>query len=314
MKGRGPVYEKMLFVFNPRSGKEQIRSKLLDILDIFIKAGYEVSVHITQGPRDAVNVVRRRGRGKTLIVCSGGDGTLNEVVSALMTMEPEHRPALGYIPSGSTNDFASSLGLSRHMKEAAQMAVDGSDFAVDAGRFGADRYFVYVAAFGAFTEVSYRTPQETKNLLGHQAYMLEAVKRITGLKSYRMRFEWGDKSLEDEFILGMVTNTISIGGFKGLVGMDVALDDGEFEVLLIRRPRTPKDIAAIASYLILREGENECVSQFRTSSLRVTSPEPVDWSLDGEFGGSHREIQIDNLQRAVKIRRKMSDIAEPAGN
>ena len=140
------------------------------------------------------------------------------------------------------------------MKKAALDAVSGGTTAVDVGRFGEDRYFVYVAAFGAFTEVSYSTPQEAKNLLGHQAYMLEAVKRVTNLKAYRMKFEWEDKVLEDEFIIGMITNTISIGGFKGLVGLDVALDDGEFEVLLVRKPRTPKDIASIASYLILREG------------------------------------------------------------
>ena len=238
--------KKMIFVFNPRSGKEQIRSKLLDILDIFTKYGYEVSVYVTQKPLDAMQIVSRRGRGRSLVVCSGGDGTLNEVVSGLMTIEEGKRPVLGYIPSGSTNDYASSIGISKNMKKAALDAVSGGTTAVDVGRFGEDRYFVYVAAFGAFTEVSYSTPQEAKNLLGHQAYMLEAVKRVTNLKAYRMKFEWEDKVLEDEFIIGMITNTISIGGFKGLVGLDVALDDGEFEVLLVRKPRTPKDIASIA--------------------------------------------------------------------
>lgn len=302
--------KKMIFVFNPRSGKEQIRNKLLDILDIFTKCGYDVTVHVTQEPLDAMRVVKRCARGKNLVVCSGGDGTLNEVVSGLMTFPPGKRPVLGYIPSGSTNDYASSIGISKNMKKAALDAVSGSTFAVDIGKFGEEKYFVYVAAFGAFTEVSYRTPQETKNLLGHQAYMLEAVKRVTNLKAYRMKFEWDGGTLDDEFIIGMITNTISIGGFKGLVGLNVALDDGEFEVLLVRKPRTPKDIASIASYLILREGENDCVYQFRANRLKVTSPEPVDWSLDGEYGGSRTETLIENMNRAVAIRRKASSVVE----
>ena len=302
--------KKMIFVFNPKSGKEQIRSKLLDILDIFTKYGYEVTVFVTQKPRDAVRIVSRRARGKSLVVCSGGDGTLNEVVSGLMTIDEGKRPVLGYIPSGSTNDYASSIGISKNMKKAALDAVSGGTISVDVGKFGEDRYFVYVAAFGAFTEVSYSTPQETKNLLGHQAYMLEAVKRVTNLKAYKMKFEWDENVLEDEFIIGMITNTISIGGFKGLVGLDVALDDGEFEVLLVRKPRTPKDIASIASYLILREGENDCVYQFRARTLKVTSPEPVDWSLDGEYGGSRTEITIENRNKAVAIRRRASSVVE----
>lgn len=302
--------KKMIFVFNPRSGKEQIRNRLLDILDIFTKYGYDITVYVTQKPRDAMRVVKRRARGKSLVVCSGGDGTLNEVVSGLMAMSPERRPVLGYIPSGSTNDYAASIGISRNMEKAALDAVSGVSFAVDVGKFGEDRYFVYVAAFGAFTEVSYRTPQEAKNLLGHQAYMLEAVKRVTNLKSYRMKFEWDNRVLEDEFIIGMITNTISIGGFKGLVGLDVALDDGEFEVLLVRKPKTPKDIASIASYLILREGENDCVFQFRAGRIKITSPEPVDWSLDGEYGGSRTETMVENLNRAVTIRRKATSVVE----
>lgn len=301
--------KRLLFVCNPRSGKEQIRMKLLDILDIFVKHEYEVSVHVTQAQGDALSVVKERAADCDLVVCSGGDGTLNEVISGLMEIPEEKRPDLGYIPSGSTNDYASSLGLAKKMKKAAEDAVTGEPFAVDVGQFGAvsGKKFIYVAAFGAFTEVSYSTSQEKKNLLGHQAYMIEAVKRVSGLKSYQMRFEWDGNVLEDEFILGMVTNTTRIGGFKGLAGKDVALDDGEFEVLLVRRPRTTKDLAGIASYLILKEGENECVSQFRAKHLKVTSEEAVDWTLDGEFGGSVAEVEIENLCRAVRIRRKAEE-------
>lgn len=294
--------KKILFVLNPKSCKGQIRGKLLDIVDVFSKADYEIVIYATQQQGEAARVVKQRGRNKSLIVCSGGDGTLNEVISGLMGIDAGKRPILGYIPAGSTNDFATSLGISKNMKKASENVVTGSNFAIDVGRFGADRFFVYVAAFGAFTEVSYTTPQETKNLLGHQAYMLEAVKRVTNLKSYRMKFKWDDKELEEDFILGMITNTISIGGFKGLVGMDVALDDGEFEVLLVRRPRTPKDISSIVSYLLIKEGEDDCVYKFRARNIKVTSRESVDWSLDGEFGGSLTEVMIENLQKAVIIR------------
>ena len=298
--------KKMLFIINPRSGKEQIRSRLLEILDSFVKAGYGPSVYITQGPKDA-EYQAARAKTKELVVCSGGDGTLNEVVSGLMTITPEKRPELGYIPSGSTNDFASSLGLPKNMRKAAQTAALGKPFLVDVGVFGENRYFWSMWRRSEhLRRYPIRPRRRRKDVLGHQAYMLEAIKRLTGLKSYRMRLTWEhlgeQRELEEEFILGMVTNTTSIGGFKGLVGMDVALDDGEFEVLLVRKPRTPLDIASIAAYLIQREGENECVFKFRTSKLTVQSEELVDWSLDGEFGGSQTEVVIENKPREIAIR------------
>ena len=295
--------KKMLFIFNPRSGRERLRTKLLDILDLFVKAGYEVTVHVTQSAGDAQKQVEKKGGGVELLVCSGGDGTLNEVVSGMMAWSREKRPQLGYIPAGSTNDFAASLDLPKNMLRAAAIAVAGRPFAIDVGKFGDGRYFVYVAAFGAFTEVSYKTPQETKNVLGHQAYMLEAVKRIAGLKSYRMKFFWDDQELEEDFILGMVTNTISIGGFKGLVQPRVALNDGEFEVMLVRKPRTPKDIQSIVSCLINKDAENDCVYMFRTSNLRMEIEEIVDWTLDGEYGGGVKEICIENLREEIVVKR-----------
>ena len=295
--------KKMLFIFNPRSGRERLRTKLLDILDLFVKAGYEVTVHVTQSAGDAQKQVEKKGGGVELLVCSGGDGTLNEVVSGMMAWSREKRPQLGYIPAGSTNDFAASLDLPKNMLRAAAIAVAGRPFAIDVGKFGDGRYFVYVAAFGAFTEVSYKTPQETKNVLGHQAYMLEAVKRIAGLKSYRMKFFWDDQELEEDFILGMVTNTIIIGGFKGLVQPRVALNDGEFEVMLVRKPRTPKDIQSIVSCLINKDAENDCVYMFRTSNLRMESEEIVDWTLDGEYGGGVKEICIENLREEIVVKR-----------
>ncbi len=291
--------KKMLFVFNPRSGKEQIKGHLLQILDIFTKAGYDIHVHVTQCQQDAMKTVAASGQDMDLIVCSGGDGTLNETISGLMQLKEP--PLLGYIPAGSTNDFAASLNIPKHMARAAQSIVDGSSFSIDIGTFCSDRYFMYIAAFGAFTEVSYLTPQDRKNLLGHQAYMLEGVKSLTGIKPYPMKVEWEGGVLEEQFVFGMVTNTVSVGGFKGLVNQSVALDDGVFEVLLVRMPRTPVDLSNILSYLFLREEPNEYVYRFKSSSIRFYSKEPVDWVLDGEYGGARTEVRIGNLKERIKI-------------
>lgn len=290
--------KKMLFVLNPRSGKAQIKNKLLEILDIFTKAGYDIRVHVTQAPLDAREWVRAWGAEADLVVCSGGDGTLNETISGLM--ELEDKPLLGYIPAGTTNDFASSMKLSRNMIRAARTIVDGVPFAFDVGIF-AGRYFAYVAAFGAFTDVPYMTPQERKNMLGHQAYMLEGVKRLASLRSYRLRVTYGETVLEDEFIFGMVTNTISVGGFKGLVADNVALNDGIFEVMLVKTPKTPVDLAAIFSYLFLKEEESDNVFCFKTDKLHIQSEDPIDWVLDGEFGGSLTEVNITNKREALQI-------------
>ena len=294
--------KKILFIFNPRSGKAQIRNKLMDILDIFAKAGYELSVHVTQRTGDAMEAAAAYGDRVDLVVCSGGDGTLNETISGLMKLD--HIPDLGYIPAGSTNDFASSLKISKSMVKAAEAAVFGEPYPIDIGCFCGDRHFVYIAAFGAFTEVSYLTPQDKKNVLGHQAYMLEGMKSLASIKSYEMRIECDELTLEGEFIFGMITNTMSVGGFKGLVTQDVALDDGEFEVLLIRTPKTPLDLTNIINYMFLKEEPNEYVHKFRTRSLRILSEEPIDWVLDGEFGGTRREVNIINLRKRIRIMRK----------
>ena len=210
-------------------------------------------------------------------------------------------PVLGYIPAGSTNDFAASLKIPKNMEKAAEAIVAGVPVPVDAGQFCQDRSFIYIAAFGAFTEVSYQTPQDKKNLLGHQAYMLESVKSLASIKPYHMRVEWDDNVLEEDFVFGMVTNTRSVGGFKGLVNQSVALNDGVFEVLLIRMPKTPADLSNIISYMFLVEAPNEYVYKFKASSIRFFSEDSVDWVLDGEYGGARTEVMIENLKERIPI-------------
>ena len=298
--------KKLMFIFNPRSGKEQIRGQLMGILDIFTKAGFDIHVHVTQSQKDCAEWVKDYAGRMDVLVVSGGDGTLNEAVTGMMNLE--RLPLLGYIPAGSTNDFAASLGLPKSMQEAAADIVEGSPYPIDIGRFCKDQYFVYIAGFGAFTEVSYLTPQDKKNWLGHNAYVLEGVKSLAGLKPRHMRVEWDDQVLEEDFVFGMVTNTISVGGFKGLVNQSVALNDGEFEVLLIRMPRTPVDLTNIINYMFLKEEPNEYVYKFKTRAIRMVSDAPVDWVLDGEFGGSRTEVEIVNLQKKIRILRRNAEL------
>ena len=213
--------KKLLFVFNPCSGKAQIKNQLLDIVDTMVKADYEVTIYPTQCAGDAKEKVEAYAGNYDLVVCSGGDGTLDEVVTGMMQCKA--KVPLGYIPAGSTNDFASSLGIPKDMEKAAEAAVTGKPFPCDVGLFNGD-YFVYVAAFGLFTEVSYKTSQEWKNVLGHAAYILEGAKCLHDIPSFMMQVEYNNMRIQDEFIYGMITNSISVGGFKGMTGKDVLLE------------------------------------------------------------------------------------------
>ena len=291
--------KRMLFVYNPKAGKAKIRNKLSDIVDVFARSGYSIVVHPTQGQGDAREVVKNREKGAyDLIVCSGGDGTLDEVVAGMMQTQ-EHLP-VGYIPAGSTNDFAKSLGISSNMVAAAETIVKGRVFSCDIGRFN-EGLFVYVAAFGMFTEVSYATDQQMKNMLGHMDYLLEGVKSLSTIKSYVMRIESEEEIIEGDFIFGMVTNSISVGGFKNITGKDVELDDGKFEVLLVKRPVTYVELDNTVASLVVPKFDAQCIQYLKTSCLRIYSKEKISWTLDGEFGGEHKEVVIENLQKVLPI-------------
>ena len=290
--------KKLLFVFNPKSGKGLIKNYLVDIVDTMVKADYEVTVYTTQAQGDAIQKVEKEAAKYDLVVCSGGDGTLDEVVTGMNRSEAE-RP-IGYIPAGSTNDFANSLGIPKDMVKAAYTAVHGKEFPCDVGYFNGDT-FVYVAAFGLFTEVSYQTPQHWKNILGHAAYILEGAKRLHDIPSYVMKVEHDGEEFTDKFIFGMVTNSISVGGFRGMTGEDVKLDDGVFEVTLIKSPQTPLELNEILASLTKLIDDTDLIYSFKTSELRITTEEKVAWTLDGEFGGEHEELVIKNLKQKIQI-------------
>lgn len=291
--------KKMLFIYNPKAGKALIKNKLADILDIFAKADYEITVHPTQRAGEAVEIVENRENIYDIIVCSGGDGTLKEVVSGMM--KSGHITPIGYIPAGSTNDFAQSYYLPKNMLKAAKIVTGGRDFACDVGRFNKNT-FVYVAAFGLFTNVTYETNQDVKNVLGHMAYVLEGMKSLASIPSYHMTITYEDKVIEDDFMFGMITNAISVGGFKGITGKHVRLDDGVFEVTLIKRPKTIKALNNLIWSLMNREFDADDMYFFRTGRLVCESKEAIAWTVDGENGGIHFEVEIQNLCKAITIR------------
>lgn len=288
----------MLFIYNAKAGKGLIRNNLVDILDVFVKGGYEVTVHPTQARGDAIFATKDREEKYDIVACSGGDGTLDEVVTGMM--QCEKRVPIGYIPAGSTNDFAMSLNISKNMMTAADTIVAGDTFSCDVGQFNEDT-FVYIAAFGLFTEVSYGTDQQMKNVLGHIAYLLEGVKSFSQMKSYKIKATVDGEVIEDEFIFGMVTNSMSVGGFQRITGNNVELDDGVFEVTLIKRPMNPIELNRVMVALLDRDIDAECMYCVRAKEVFIESKEAVSWTLDGEYGGDHKEVSIKNLHKALEI-------------
>ena len=300
--------KRLFFIYNPKSGKGKIKSNLMDIIDIFVKAGFAVTVYPTQETGDATEQIKNMELGfYDLIVCSGGDGTLDEVVAGMM--QREEKLPIGYIPAGSTNDFARSLGISDNMSQAAKDIMEGTVFQCDVGGFNG-KSFVYVAAFGLFTEVTYETDQHLKNILGHTAYVLEGVKSLSSIESYEMRIESEEESIEGDFIFGMITNSLSIGGFKNLAARDAVLDDGVFEAVFIKRPTNVADLNSIVVSLVTQNYDASCIKVLKTSSIKIQSETEVKWTLDGEFGGSITDVEIYNHRKALSIIVKESEQTE----
>lgn len=261
--------QKLFYIYNPRAGKGQIKNHLVKILDIFAKEGYEITVYPTKYPGDALAAASSLSNEYDLLVCSGGDGTLDEVVTGVM--KRGMKIPIGYIPTGSTNDFARSLRIPKTMEKAAEMVMSDYRFSCDVGSFN-DDIFVYIAAFGIFTDVSYGTPQEIKNVLGHMAYLLEGMKRLPAVNNaYRLRIESNGKQIEEDFVFGMVTNSDSVGGFKSITGKYVKLNDGLFEVTLIKRPKNALEMQGIMAALIAQETDERYMYSFKTKEIKIES-------------------------------------------
>lgn len=293
------MYKKILLIVNPNAGKEGYRSSLCDILKVFCDAGCEPTVFFTKRSMHAAEIVTANCQNYDLIVCLGGDGTLSEVSAGVM-MSAKKLP-IGYIPLGTANDVARTLGISSKPVEAARSILSGSPFPFDIGKFGTDKFFTYIAAFGAFTEVSYATPSELKHSLGHMAYMLEAAKSLTKISGNHAIVEYDGGVIEDDFVFGAITNSTSVAGLFKLDQNSVNLSDGMFEILLIRKPKTLDDLNQILTEILLLNFTNENVFFLRSREVRIMFNSPVSFTRDGEDGGSHRDVFITNCHPGVEI-------------
>ena len=290
--------KRMLFVVNPLAGQRKGQRYLADILSIFNKAGYRTEVHITAAHGDAIQVVRERAAGNDIVVCAGGDGTLNEAITGVLQSGQDI--PLGYIPCGSTNDFASSLKLPGNVLQAARRIVEGSPTRYDVGQFG-ERYFSYVASFGAFTRSSYATPQNVKNALGHYAYVLEGIQEISQIRKEHVRMEANGQVIEDDFIFGAISNSTSVGGILTLDPNRVDMGDGEFEVLLVRMPQNLTELHECIVAVQNQQYNCSMITFFSTSQVTVQADPGMLWTLDGEKEQGHAEVTATNLHHAITL-------------
>ena len=293
--------DRLLLIYNPTSGTGRVSAGLSELVDEFTKAGWLVSAYPTQGKGDAARAAQELGPEFERVVCAGGDGTLSETVTGMMALE--HPPLLGYIPFGSTNDCAVNLDLPKLPRQAAAIAAgQGVPRASDIGKLNGQP-FVYVAAFGAFTKVAYDTPQELKNTFGHLAYIFAGIASLPTIAPYHMRVEFDGQSLEDDFFFGMVSNSQSIGGLKPPKAERVVLDDGLFEVTLVKKPLKLADLTdGLQALVSLSPAERSgALVQLQARQLTFICEQPVPWTVDGEFGGSQTVNRVENCQKALNI-------------
>lgn len=295
----GEHMKKLLFVVNPRAGQRKARRYLADMADLFNRAGYEVSLYLTQGPGDGAAAVEQLACGKELVVCCGGDGTFNETVCGLLQSGADI--PVGYIPAGSTNDFAAGVGLSSNILQAVRDVIAGTPEQIDVGRFG-DRYFSYVASFGAFTRASYLTPQNLKNVLGHAAYVLSGIQELSQLHPWPVKFTLPDgHSIEGDFLFGAISNSTSVGGVLTLDETRVDLCDGKLELLLIRAPKDLKELAECVRALQKKTYDSAMLTFLNTAEVTVSAPKEMDWTLDGEHEAGHETVKVVCAHKAIRV-------------
>lgn len=288
-----------LMIMNPVSGKMALIRHFGEITQLFKDAGYNLDIRCTTGRGSAQEIIKKNARDNDIIICCGGDGTLNDIINGVM--EWGKSIPIGYIPCGTTNDFATSVGLSKNVVKAAKDIITGMATSIDVGKFG-NTFFSYVASFGAFTQSSYATPQNMKNTLGHFAYVLEGVKEIPYLKPIALTFttETGE-TLSGEYVLGAVANSKSIGGIIKLENAHVDMSDGIFEVLLIKYPKNIMDLNNIITSLNTNDYENPSIHLLRAREITVESEDVIQWSLDGECFEANKVETIKNYQKAITI-------------
>ena len=290
--------KKLLFIVNPKAGRTRSLAPMFNVMARFSEAGYIIKLVVTEKSGDARRAASQLGEQFDLVVCAGGDGTLNETLNGLMKLE--NKPPVGYIPHGSTNDFATSLEIPDDPVVAAAAISCGRTRPLDLGRHN-QRHFAYVASFGAFTRASYSATQAAKNALGHLAYIFEGLNSLDTLRPYRCRIEADGEVFEGEFIFGGICNSTSLGGLVKLDPKLVKMDDGKFELLLLRMPKTPADLTNLISSLTKMEYNEPNVIFRHVEHVVVTTEDDLPWSLDGEHAASEPRVEIDCIHHAFEI-------------
>ena len=290
----------LLFIYNPVSGKGLIRQKLSAVLNRFTQAGWLVTVYPTQGPGEATRITAELGAQYDRVVCSGGDGTLSETVSGLMRLADP--PELGYIPVGSTNDCARNLRRPAGIEKTAMLAAGGGVLRpLDVGLLNG-KPFVYVAAFGAFTDIAYETPQEMKNTFGHLAYIVNGIGELVTLAPHHLRVESGETVIEGDFLYGMMCNTYSVGGMRAMPESQVVLDDGLCEVVLVRKEIALSDLTtALQSLASGQPISTPSIISFQSSDVTFSCDHAIPWTIDGEYGGTYAVSRAVNRARAINV-------------
>ena len=296
--------KKLLFIMNPVAGQKKANKSLPDILLLFNQAGYEVITFMTTGTGRATQAVQELGGEADLIVCCGGDGTLNETVTGLLRAGLDI--PVGYIPAGTTNDFASSLNLSGNVLQAAKDILEGEPVAYDVGRFG-QRYFSYVASFGAFTKASYVIPQNIKNALGHTAYVLGGISELSQIRKEHIRMEIDGQTVEDDFLFGAICNSTSIGGILTLDPKQVDMGDGLFEVLLVRSAQNLEELAECVRAVQSQKYNCEMITFRSAKKVKIWASPDMPWTLDGEREDGHEEVEVENIHHAIRLMQRKAE-------
>ncbi len=291
--------QNLLLIVNPAAGKVRIKTELFNVIKVFSDEDYSVHVYITRRRHDATAYVEKNGASYDVIVACGGDGTFHEVVTGALKIR--YQGKIGFIPTGTTNDYAAGIGIPKRIGAAAAMIARLEAVPMDFGVINRGRYFTYIAAFGAFTNVTYTTDQNLKNLFGHVAYIGEAISSLPELREYRMTVDCDGEIFEGEFLFGAVTNTLSIGGVMKLKKETVSLNDGFFEVVLIRNPKNAQDLANLSKEMLSGNFENKSVLLLRGKKIRFQCKEEIPWCLDGEFAGYYDDVTARNLHAGLNV-------------
>lgn len=292
--------KKIMLIVNPAAGRSGYALNFGEAMKVFGDAGYATTLYFTAARGDAVNFARRYSSQYDIIACVGGDGTLSEMLSGLM--ETEKPPKVGYLPMGTANDVATTLGLPKNdMIAAARQIIHGDPHPFDLGGFGEEDFFAYIAAFGAFTKVSYATPQNQKKALGHLAYVLQGATELGNIESHHAIVEYDDGVIEGNFVYGSMSNSTSVAGLIRLPTDMVCLGDGKSELVLVKEPRRVEEFGTILTSVLTRTFDSENLIIVHTKKAKITFDEPVSWTRDGEDGGSHRQVELVNYPHPVEL-------------